>query len=111
GWRIYHRHDEPEITGIILGRNGGLRIPDDVREVMRQLARSKDPRDAQRLAGYRGYEAMIHKRRRPARPSRTPAHSAPPRPARPLAPPALPAVRGNELQPRIGEASGDDISF
>lgn len=59
GWHIYDRRDEPEITGVILTRSGGVRLPDRLRQVMRKLARSRDPRDAQRLEGYAGYAAMI----------------------------------------------------
>jgi hypothetical protein len=64
GWRVHRGGDEPEITGLILGRHGGVRLPDDMRQTMRTLARSKDPRDAQRLAGYRGYAAMVLDRRK-----------------------------------------------
>jgi hypothetical protein len=62
GWRMYHRGDEPEITGLILTRHGGVRLPDRLRRVMSTLTRSKDPHDANRLAGYKGYEAMVRKR-------------------------------------------------
>jgi hypothetical protein len=61
GWLVHHHPDEPEITGVILGRHG-VRLPDSLRREMRRLARSSDPRDLQRLAGYRGYEAMVRKR-------------------------------------------------
>jgi hypothetical protein len=59
GWRVQYRRDEPEVVGVILTRNGRVRLPDDLRRTMRTLARSNDPRDIDRLAGYRGYEAMI----------------------------------------------------
>jgi RNA-directed DNA polymerase len=64
GWRVYHRRDEPEITGVILTRHGGVRLPEPLRRAMRTLRRSGDPRDADRLAGYRGYAAMVRKRPR-----------------------------------------------
>jgi hypothetical protein len=67
GWRVHRGGDEPEITGVVLGRYGGVRLPDDLRGRMRTLARSNDPRDAERLAGYRGYEAMLRKRSRTRR--------------------------------------------
>jgi RNA-directed DNA polymerase len=59
GWRVYQRGDEPEVTGAILTRSGGVRLPDRLRRAMRTLARSADPRDAQRLEGYQGYAAMV----------------------------------------------------
>jgi RNA-directed DNA polymerase len=65
GWCVYHRRDEPEITGVILTRHGGVRLPDRLRGVMQALVRSGDAHDARRLDGYRGYTAMVT--RRPAR--------------------------------------------
>jgi hypothetical protein len=62
GWRVYQRHDEPEITGVVLTRHGGVRLPDRLRRVMHALARSNDARDAQRLEGYQGYAAMVTRR-------------------------------------------------
>lgn len=59
GWCVYELRDEPEITGLVLTDSGGVRLPDRVRDVMRVLARSADPRDAERLDGYRGYAAMV----------------------------------------------------
>lgn len=64
GWRVLHRRDEPEITGVILTRHGHVRLPDHLRRAMRTLRLSENPRDAYRLAGYIGYEAMIRKRPR-----------------------------------------------
>jgi RNA-directed DNA polymerase len=64
GWRIHHRRDEPEIAGVILDRHGDVRLPDALRQAMRRLAGSRDPHELQRLAGYRGYEAMVRKRPR-----------------------------------------------
>lgn len=69
GVRGYHRRDEPEITGLILTRNGGVRLPTAMHQKMKALARSNDPLDAQRLAGYQGYEAMVqpkHRRKKKA---------------------------------------------
>jgi hypothetical protein len=62
GWAEHHRRDEPEITGVILTRRGGVRLPDRLRQVMQELARSKDGRDARRLEGYRGYAEMVARR-------------------------------------------------
>ena len=66
GWRVHYRRDEPEVVGVILTRNGDVRLPDTLRQKMRKLARSADPHDADRLAGYEGYEAMMarHPRQR-----------------------------------------------
>ncbi len=64
GWRVHHRRDEPEITGVILTRHGGVRLPDRLRQRMLLLERSDDPRDMERLAGYQGYEVMVEKRPR-----------------------------------------------
>lgn len=64
GWRVYLRRDEPEITGVILTRHGRVRLPERLQQVMRALRWSYDPRDAERLAGYRGYKAMVCKRLR-----------------------------------------------
>jgi hypothetical protein len=59
GWRVQYRRDEPELVGVILTRRGRVRLPDAMHETMRALERSDDPRDAARLAGYEGYEAMV----------------------------------------------------
>jgi RNA-directed DNA polymerase len=59
GWRVQYRRDEPELVGVILTRRGRVRLPDAMHETMRALEQSDDPRDAERLAGYEGYEAMI----------------------------------------------------
>jgi hypothetical protein len=64
GWRLYDRWDEPEITGLILTRHGGVRLPEPMRRAMRKLEDSSELRDAERLAGYQGYEAMVRKRPR-----------------------------------------------
>jgi hypothetical protein len=64
GWRIHERRDEPEITGVLLTRHGRVRLPDRLRRAMRALEHSDDPRAADRLAGYEGYEAMVSKRPR-----------------------------------------------
>src|SRR5262249_4518594 len=64
GWRFHSRHDEPEVVGVILTRHGSVRLPEELRQRMRVLAASDDPRAADRLAGYEGYEAMIGQRPR-----------------------------------------------
>ncbi len=58
-WQVFAGHDEPELTGIVLKRNGSLDLPDDMRQTMRQLARSGD---TARLDGYRAYEHMVKRR-------------------------------------------------
>jgi hypothetical protein len=63
GWHIWRRREEPEITGVHLTRQGTVDIPDSMRRIIRQLARSDDERDQERLAGYIGYEQMITRRR------------------------------------------------
>jgi hypothetical protein len=64
GWRVYRGRDEPEVTGVVLTRRGGVRLPDAMRRTMRGLWLSTDPHDAERLAGYRGYRAMVRTRPR-----------------------------------------------
>lgn len=81
GWRVYDRSDEPEITGAILTRGGGVRLPERIRAVMRELARSSDPKDEQRLSGYEGYAEMVT--RTPRRRKKKARRSAPPKPAPP----------------------------
>jgi hypothetical protein len=61
GWRLHHRRDEPEITGVILTRHGGVRLPARFQRTMQALERSDDPRNVARLAGLQGYEAMVEK--------------------------------------------------
>lgn len=86
GWRVHHRHDEPEITGLILTRRSRVRLPDVLRRLMRELSMSKDPHDLQRLVGYEGYEAMVTARprrsstprERSEAPSRTPTRAVAP---------------------------------
>jgi RNA-directed DNA polymerase len=62
GWRVLTRADKPEITGAVLTRDGRVDVPEHIRATMRQLAVSNDTDAARRLAGYRGYAAMITKR-------------------------------------------------
>jgi len=64
GWRMHRGRDEPEITGVVLTRRGRVRLPDHLRRTMHTLRYSDDPRDADRLAGYVGYQAMVRKRPR-----------------------------------------------
>ena len=64
GWRVHRGCDEPEITGVILGRDGRVRLPGEIRRTMLALSRSADPRDAARLEGYRGYEMMFRQQPR-----------------------------------------------
>jgi hypothetical protein len=70
GWQVHDRRDEPVITGVVLTRYGGVRLPDHLRRAKAALTHSDDPGAAARLQGYLGYEAMIRKRprRRGSRP-------------------------------------------
>jgi hypothetical protein len=64
GWQVHERRDEPEITGLVVTRHGWVRLPESLRQTMRGLEKSSDPRATERLAGYRGYEAMVRNRPR-----------------------------------------------
>ena len=75
---VYERTDEPEVTGVILTRNGRIRLPERLKRIMRKLAGSDEPHDGQRLAGYRAYEKMMT--RRAARKPRAAPPRLPPRP-------------------------------
>ena len=62
GWRVYHRKDEPEITGVILSKHGDVRVPDEIHRTIAELERRSNPDDHDRLAGYRAYRNMIENR-------------------------------------------------
>ena len=62
GWQVHYRRDEPEITGVILTRNGKVRLRDAMRRTMDELAVSDHPQDAERLAGCLAFEAMLAER-------------------------------------------------
>jgi len=93
GWRVYYRSDEPEVTGVILTRSGGVRLPERLLRVMRSLAWSRDPRDLERLKGYQGYSAMLTSRaaRRKARKKKAQAKAAGPSVGPGVVPPAVAA--------------------
>jgi hypothetical protein len=61
GWRVFQREEEPTVTGLVLTQESGVRLPARIQKVMRELARSKEPRDVWRLLGYRSYQKMIAK--------------------------------------------------
>lgn len=61
GWHVWHRHEQPELTGLVLRRNGGVELPESLKRIMRTLAQSQHPHDRARLAGYQGYEAMVRR--------------------------------------------------
>jgi len=61
GWRVYHKRDEPEVTGVILTKNGGVSVPDWVHQRIRELKRS--PEDSHQLAGYLAYQKMVETRK------------------------------------------------
>jgi hypothetical protein len=62
GWRLFARGEEPVIVGLVLTRNGRVRLPSDLRRTMQTLAASLDPGDAARLDGYKAYEKMVVRR-------------------------------------------------
>jgi hypothetical protein len=110
GWHAFDRRDEPEVTGVVLTRSGGVRLPDQLRAAMRELSRSRDPRDLQRLEGYAGYAAMVT--RSPKR--RQKKGEAPPAPVH--RPPAAPLDSGDWIPvPDAGASQhspeDDDIPF
>lgn len=59
GWCVYHRKDEPTVTGLKLTKEGGVRVSDVVRESIAELRKSTDPQDEMRLAGYEGFLQMV----------------------------------------------------
>lgn len=59
GWRVYTDRDEPEITGAVLNRRGTVSIPKHMEQLMRELRKSADPADLERLNGYEGYRQMV----------------------------------------------------
>lgn len=61
GWQVWDRRDEPEVTGLVLTRRGGVDLPDSMKAIMRELKRSQAPEDRQRLVGYEGYRGMIER--------------------------------------------------
>jgi hypothetical protein len=83
GWRVFDRRDEPEVTGAVLTRSGGVRLPDQLRAAMRELSRSRDPRDLRRYEGYAGYAAMVTRSPKRRKKKQAPSPPAPPRPPSP----------------------------
>jgi hypothetical protein len=115
GWRVFDRRDEPEVTGVVLTRSGGVRLPDQLRAAMRELSRSRDPRDLQRYEGYQGYAAMVT--RSPKRRRKKQRAAPPPAPPRPTPPPRdsgdwVPAPHSGGGQPHPAPRQDeDDIPF
>ncbi|NDJ52073.1 MAG: RNA-directed DNA polymerase [Chloroflexi bacterium] len=64
GWRVWLRRDEPELTGLILTRRGGVDIPDSMKVIMRELEKGQSEDQAQRLSGYEGFRHMVQATRR-----------------------------------------------
>lgn len=64
GWSVWRRRDEPEITGLVLDRRGAVDVPESMQRIMRELARSRDPQDRQRLAGYASHRAAVQQPRK-----------------------------------------------
>jgi RNA-directed DNA polymerase len=63
GWRVQRLAAEPEVNGVVLARDGGLRAPARVRRQARRLRRRwrwhPDEVTRARLLGYEGYIRMI----------------------------------------------------
>lgn len=59
GWHVWRRKDEPEVTGLVLARDGAVELPQAMRSLIRALDRSDDPGDRRRLQGLRGFESMV----------------------------------------------------
>ena len=59
GWHVWRRQEEPDVTGLTLTRRGQVQIPDSMLRIMKLLSTSGDIHDQARLAGYRGYRAMV----------------------------------------------------
>jgi RNA-directed DNA polymerase len=109
GWRVHRRSDEPEITGVILTRHGKVRLSESMRKKMRSLSNSKDPNDAQRLAGYNGFESMVT-----TRPTRTKSPAAPsphPPPEKPLPRPLPPPISQREPDEEWADDDETTIPF
>lgn len=61
GWQVWSRRDEPEFTGVVLTRDGGVDVPEPMRKRIRELERSSDETDHLQLAGYNGYRQMVQR--------------------------------------------------
>lgn len=64
GWQVWRAADEPEITGVVLGRDGRLRPPDATRREARRLRwwlwwRRTDRSARARLNGFEGFLHMF----------------------------------------------------
>ncbi|HSH04831.1 MAG TPA: reverse transcriptase family protein [Anaerolineae bacterium] len=59
GWGIWHKADEPIITGLVLKRNGRVDLPPSLKKAFQELEKRAEPAEQQRLNGYRGYYQMI----------------------------------------------------
>jgi hypothetical protein len=59
GWRLHNlkRGESPRITGVLLGRDGRLHPPPEVKKQMRRLRRQirDDPQAVARLQGYQSF--------------------------------------------------------
>jgi RNA-directed DNA polymerase len=62
GWQMWDKRDQPQVTGLVLKKNGQVDLPPEVRKIMRHLERSDSAYDASRLAGYYAYESMVTQR-------------------------------------------------
>ncbi|MEM6529109.1 MAG: reverse transcriptase family protein, partial [Chloroflexota bacterium] len=61
GWAVWSRRDEPEFTGVVLTRGGGVDVPEPMRKRIRELERSDAESDRLQLAGYNGYRKMVQR--------------------------------------------------
>jgi len=64
GRQLWRRDDEPELTGLVLTRQGTVELPAATQQQMQSLARSSDPHDRRRLQGYAGYDKMVRRKRK-----------------------------------------------
>lgn len=68
GWCVSSLDDEPEITGVILRKDGTVTVSDTIREKIRELERSTTVHESPQLAGYKGFQKMVERDGKPVRP-------------------------------------------
>ncbi len=61
GWRVYHRRDEPSITGVILSKHGDVRVSEAILKAIHDIESRNDPEEHDRLDGYRAFRHMVEK--------------------------------------------------
>ncbi len=59
GWQLHRAAQEPEVTGLVLGRGGGIRAPvrihREIRKLRWRLWWKRDDKTRARLRGYEGF--------------------------------------------------------